>query len=472
MIKSPIWLNPNQSIMSTFTAADPRYLRRFLERQDVETVEMVISGRCAARIIDLANRLVEWVCDSHPLAEVRQRAFRLQFIQETEEGDPQQNPQDAQSSAIFREYNNRNDEFRDIARRAVQFVDKNGDRTASILVPTNRMGYEMAEHLRALKAPFDEMLQSSRPERQVTEALSSIALFLADPLRRNYLEGAYWALRQLLLMGDGAAGDPEKVATLLRSCYRPEILLFPTPDRKPEDALPSSVDVAPEDMEEIGGLAAYLRRWLRAKALPVDQLLMTVAQDILQDVDLARAQKLASYLRRAADQNIDWRLPELARELEQIARGRGKVLDDEEDVFEPRPGVITLTTMHRAKGLEWDLVYLTGVDGDWFPHTLEDSFRGEHESFGSDPAEEARAALLAAIGAGEDEKMSATDVAHVEIIAERLRLLYVGITRARQYLAVSWSREIPAGMRMRPVPMAAAYHHLANYYKREYGDGK
>ena len=89
-----------------------------------------------------------------------------------------------------------------------------------------------------------------------------------------------------------------------------------------------------------------------------------------------------------------------------------------------------------------------------------------------DATEEARAALLAAIGAGEDEKMSATDVAHVEIIAERLRLLYVGITRARQYLAVSWSREIPAGMRMRPVPMAAAYHHLANYYKREYGDGK
>jgi DNA helicase-2/ATP-dependent DNA helicase PcrA len=463
--------DPNQSIMSTFTAADPRYLRRFLERPEVETVEMAISGRCSARIIDLANRLVEWVCDSHPLVEVRQRAFRMQFIQTTEAGDPQQNPPDAESSMAFREYNNRNDEFADVARRAMQFVEKNGTRTASILVPTNRMGYEMADQLRAMKAPFDEMLQSSRPERQVTEALSSIVLFLGDPLRRNYLESAYLALRQLLPMGEGG-GDVEKVATLLRSCYRPETLLFPTPDRKPEDALPSGLEVAAEDLEEIVALSVYLRRWLRAKTLPIDQLLMTVAQDILQDVDLARAQKLASYLRHAADQNIDWRLPELARELEQIARGRIKVLDDEDATFEPRQGVITLTTMHRAKGLEWDLVYLLGVDGDWFPHTLEDSFRGAHESFGSDPAEEARAALLAVIGAGEDGKMSATDAAHAEIIAERLRLLYVGITRARQYLAVSWSREIPAGMRLRPVPQAAAYHHLAHYYKREYGDGK
>ena len=463
--------DPNQAIMSTFTAADPRYLRRFLERQDVETVEMAISGRCAGRIIDLANRLVEWVCDRHPLVEVRQRAFRLQLIRPTEPDDPQQNPPDAESIAAFRQYNNRNDEFASIARRAKQFVDKNREYTACILVPTNRMGYEMAEHLRALGGAFDEMLQSTRPERQVTEALSSILLFLADPLRRNYLEAAYLALRELLPQGE-EAGDVEKVATLLRSCYRPETLLFAAPDRKPEDALPPAVEVASEDLQEILVLSRYLRRWLRATSLPVDQLLMTVAQDVLQDVDLARAQKLASYLRHAADQNLDWRLPELARELEQIARGRVKVLDDVDDSFEPRPGVITLTTMHRAKGLEWDLVYLMGVDGDWFPHTLEDSFRGEHESFGSDPAEEARAALLEVIGEGRDDRMSATDAAHVEIIAERLRLLYVGITRARRYLAISWSQEIPAGRRLRPAPLAASYNQLSNYYKGQYGDGK
>ena len=36
--------DPNQAIMSTFTAADPRYLRRFLEREDVADQEMAISA--------------------------------------------------------------------------------------------------------------------------------------------------------------------------------------------------------------------------------------------------------------------------------------------------------------------------------------------------------------------------------------------------------------------------------------------
>ena len=114
--------DPNQAIMSTFTAADPRYLRRFLERDDVEAQEMAISGRCAPMIIDLANFLVEWVSVEHPLEEVRERAFRQQLIQPTERGAPQQNPDDADSAIGFREYNNRQEEFSSIARRSHAFV--------------------------------------------------------------------------------------------------------------------------------------------------------------------------------------------------------------------------------------------------------------------------------------------------------------------------------------------------------------
>ena len=58
--------DPNQAIMSTFTAADPRYLRDFLEREDVAVAEMTISGRCAPKIMDLANFLVEWAAVEHP----------------------------------------------------------------------------------------------------------------------------------------------------------------------------------------------------------------------------------------------------------------------------------------------------------------------------------------------------------------------------------------------------------------------
>jgi DNA helicase-2/ATP-dependent DNA helicase PcrA len=32
------------------------------------------------------------------------------------------------------------------------------------------------------------------------------------------------------------------------------------------------------------------------------------------------------------------------------------------------------------------------------------------------------------------------EMAHLEYVAERLRLLYVGITRAKRYLTITWSK--------------------------------
>jgi superfamily I DNA/RNA helicase len=61
---------------------------------------------------------------------------------------------------------------------------------------------------------------------------------------------------------------------------------------------------------------------------------------------------------------------------------------------------VQLMTVHAAKGLEWPLVFLLGVEDDQFPHYL-----------------------------SRDEAKQ----------AEERRLLYVGLTRARQRLCLLWS---------------------------------
>ena len=110
-----------------------------------------------------------------------------------------------------------------------------------------------------------------------------------------------------------------------------------------------------------------------------------------------------------------------------------------------------------------DLVYIVELDGVGFPR-FRRYFR-EYEFLGGDPGEEARAELLRLIGEWEPGRLSATHMAHVEVIADRMRLLYVAITRARRYLSVSWSRNIPMATRMRSVDQAVVYDFLAEINK-------
>ena len=134
----------------------------------------------------------------------------------------------------------------------------------------------------------------------------------------------------------------------------------------------------------------------------------------------------------------------MVAQLELVASGRRILtLVRADDLgYEPKPGRITLTTQHSAKGLEWDAVFLVGVDGFWLPGTLEAQFQGVSEFIGGDAKAEAVAQMeyLMKGEAGLFPDRSATESAHIEVIAERLRLLYVGITRARRLLQISRSR--------------------------------
>ena len=74
----------------------------------------------------------------------------------------------------------------------------------------------------------------------------------------------------------------------------------------------------------------------------------------------------------------EWRLPELVAQLQMVASGRRtlNIMRGGELGYEPQPGRISLATQHSSKGLEWDAVFLVGIDGMWIPGTLEAPFLG------------------------------------------------------------------------------------------------
>jgi DNA helicase-2/ATP-dependent DNA helicase PcrA len=203
-------------------------------------------------------------------------------------------------------------------------------------------------------------------------------------------------------------------------------------------------------LEELNTFRVHVRRWLAAVTLPIDQLVLTLAQDIFTEAaDLALAHKLALVLRKAADDHADWRLPELTAELAVIAKNERRFIgfsaDDSGFDPEQHKGKVVVTTMHKAKGLEWDRVYLMSVNNYDFPSNQpNDRFISEKWFLRNNLnlEAEALAQLNAATSSSEYDwydEGAATLASRVDYVKERLRLFYVGITRAKKELIVTWN---------------------------------
>ena len=82
--------------------------------------------------------------------------------------------------------------------------------------------------------------------------------------------------------------------------------------------------------------------------------------------------------------------------------------------------VVTLSTLHASKGLEWPHVILAGVTEGMLPFKLDDD-------------------------GGRQQKVSDETLSRLQ---EERRLMYVGITRAQRSLAVSWTKKRKKGREM------------------------
>ncbi|MCQ3939116.1 MAG: ATP-dependent helicase, partial [Chloroflexi bacterium] len=479
--------DPNQAIFETFTTASPELLRAFIRNNP--SVDMPESGRSQPSIIALANHLIDWVMTAHPIPEAR-AALSLPHIVPVPADDPQQNPPDNPEAVKFisTKYTPEQ-ELEAVAKSVKSYLDSFAETpieeqpTIAILVPRNQRGVEVVNALRQRGIEPIELISSTSETRAAAGALSHLLAYLADPQSARKLSKAYEVWRrdwreqrvESRELENRGAGSSEAegsgleqgnlsttqllnyVSTLLRKLVDVENFIAPlTSSPSPlgrgegmRDWL-ATIGESEAVIRELDEFRVNVQRWLNAVTLPIDQLVLTLAQDVFSEAsDLALAHKLALVLRKAADDHPDWRLPELTAELVVIAKNERRFIGfaDDDSGFDPEKhrGRVVVTTMHKAKGLEWDRVYLMSVNNYDFPSNMpNDRFISERWFVrgGLNLEAEALAQLTALESSSEYdwyEEGAATLRSRLDYVKERLRLFYVGITRAKRELIVTWN---------------------------------
>ncbi|MGQ9785044.1 MAG: ATP-dependent helicase [Anaerolineae bacterium] len=440
--------DPNQSIYYTFTNASPRYLREFMREPGVRCWELPHSGRSQPSIIHLANALIEWTQQEHPIIALRSE-LTPPFIEPSPPGDPQPNPPDAPERVrLISEAYTPEQELQAVVKSVRQWMaqsEAHPDATIAVLVPSNRRGAQVADALRRAGIKTVELLDNPPATRSAAEILGHVLRHLSKPTESRHLADIFadWH--------GGCTGEiapPERtraIASWLGRLRYTEGFLWPVDERAGEEGLSSEVESDARAMRLLVDFRDQVRRWQTATMLPIDQLVLMVAQDLFTEpADLALAHKLAVELHTHQMLNPNWRLNELAEELEAIARNERRFMGFSEAAYEPRPGEVTVATMHRAKGLEWDRVYLTSVNDYDFPsaqpedtYTAERWFIRDRLNLQAEALEQLR--VLCEGVPSEYVEGAATQQARLDYAAERLRLFYVGITRARKELIITWN---------------------------------
>lgn len=421
--------DPNQAINSTFTPADPIFFREFCEScgEQGHLVTMDQAGRSSGVIIAAANFVLDWVNRSRLCGT--EQPFRWQMIHPVAIDDPQPNANPAPLGKGLELYSPRDihHTIELIGQRVIQLFAENPQTQAAVLVRENKQGRFVAAGLSHLTRDYNiEVYDVGDRDRQsrVPSEILALLQFIDRPHSPDYLKAALQVLveRQII-----PTQDLNAIASL------PEQFLYPGPLDPPQ----------PESARQARRLCSSL---LRARLeLPHYQLISFLALTLNYDqAELATADKLAE---RVARQTVgDSSLTGLLTRLNEIVSSEKfePVETEDSEARYTRPGQLTIITMHKAKGLDWDCVFLPFLHEQLIPGSLrvlpQSQFLGDFTL-----AEVARAQIRASLHGRlplPDVETAWEQAGNLKA-AEEFRLLYVAMTRAKRLLWMSAAQKAP-----------------------------
>lgn len=453
----------NQAICGSFSNSDFTLFKSFCENPLTTVYQITQSSRNTVDIINFANYFVEYVREKHPVPECRE-SLLPQFIEPVGKDDPRPNPKIDEYGIKVGIFKSWEDEARGVVLKAQEMAKKYPDKTIAILVPTSWRMKVILNILEARHVPYELLDNSSGEKNKTLRKLGRIIDFIAQPENGQKF---FDMMNECFLLDSydtdapGIEADEEKktvgqkiILNEFLKIYPVEKILYPIGGEIEKADVPKDL-ISSNIWSDFIDKLDIVRELLEFPNTIVEKLILFISEKLrFEKEERAIAQKVAGDVRYLMSQDPHWKLADLALELlspKNMFNFFAGIVWDLKG-YEPKPGVVTLATYHKSKGLEWDVVFLTSLTNTDFPVSLDDKFVGEYwylkEEF-KNPQAIIKADLNALLG----EKNGGDSIVQskIETISERARLLYVGITRAKEYLFLS-SFEANRGKRNETLP--------------------
>lgn len=422
----------NQAITATFANSDMKLFKEFCEGEDVKVFHITQSSRNTKQIIDTANRFVRYVRDNHP-TEVCRDSLLPQYIETVSKDDAFPNPEVEGEGVFYALYPKKPDEIEGIANKCEELLKEFPNKTIAVLMPSGYKVGEVVKGLEARKIPYD-CLDSSASERNSTLVkLGSIIDFIAKPEDNDKL------IQVARVLIDEEVEGRNEVLEYLKYIDVEEFF-YPITGDFGHNNINKKIKKSQAGIL-LFAIKEMLKDFLDFPFTVPEKLVLYIAEKMnFSREEMAIAQKVASSIKFLMDENVRYKLSDLSFELLQQKNSFNYFanLVHELKGYQAKEGVVTIATYHKSKGLEWDNVLLGGLNSEDFPTSVKDNFKDDLSYLKfecKNPAAMMKKDFATILG--EDNTRDFEAETKQEIIGERARLLYVGITRAKERLFIS-----------------------------------
>ncbi len=423
----------NQSITGTFSSSDPKYFKEFIQDAD-NCYKMDMSNRSSKDILDLANKLVKYVTSEFRQEECRDALEDMEIRTVTSGMGYKENPNPEIYSINTKRYETWNDEIKKTVAYTKGIKKKYPDKSIGILVPFNDQITQVAKELMEENMEFEELGPNSLSKRKI---LNNIAYIIDFILNCDEIEKFISALDKVFIHSDNDLGKKDFLEMLRK--YKVEELIY-------EEQKNSSIIIDKNSDIYIGFLDGVktLKEILEHSTVRLDILILFIGEKLnLEKEDKAVIDYLAFYIKFITSDNINTSLVDVYNIL---FNTKNKVFNHiievvyEMNGYEPQPGSITVCNYHKSKGMEWDCVFLLGLVEYNFPDNVTQKFQCDKwylkEKYKNPTAiikSEIESVLMGEV------PTNYMYTSKIDLINEKIRLLYVGITRAKEMLILSCS---------------------------------